>query len=441
MASGSLQIQIVDARDEEQLVTISFSGNTVNNGSADARSAIALLYGTDDDRNLSGALPVSMEQSTDGAELAAALVATQRTAKDVPMLLESSRDTVLKAMSKTLDKNEDRGWIGTKNRDIAQALSAELRVRTAPTILAVRRDGRKCEEASGIARTAARDPVTQPITINCNAPKKTHLAGAKLSTLTQALAYKGIKETYKKVSRKATNENVGLVQDSLRAQYSHAPTASTIWKSLRHKDITRQIQTFLWKSMHGAHRIGKFWKNIPECEDRATCDHCQETENLEHILLGLWKLAEEFWAKKHPTWPPLSMGSILGCGMAIFEDKKKRPHAAKARLYRILITESMYLIWKLRCECVIGHNGEPPTANEIHNRWVHTINERLEIDKNLTNELKFGKQYILPRKLVLDAWRGTLHAEKDLPRDWLNKAEVLASIGSRRPPSPNEGVG
>jgi ribonuclease HI len=104
----------------------------------------------------------------------------------------------------------------------------------------------------------------------------------------------------------------------------------------------------------------------------------------------------------------------------------------------------MYLIWKLRCECVIGRNSEPPTANEIHNRWVHTINERLEIDKNLTNELKFGKQYILPRKLVLDTWRGTLHAEKDLPRDWLKKAEVLVgivSIGSRRPPSPNEGVG
>jgi ribonuclease HI len=138
------------------------------------------------------------------------------------------------------------------------------------------------------------------------------------------------------------------------------------------------------------------------------------------------------------------MGSILGCGMAIFEDEKKRPHAAKARLYRILITESMYLIWKLRCKCVIGRNGEPPTANEIHNRWVHTINERLEIDNNLTNELKFGKQYILPRKLVLDTWRATLHTEKDLPRDWLNKAEVLvgiASMGSRRPPSPNEGVG
>ncbi|KAJ7915040.1 hypothetical protein B0H13DRAFT_1872408 [Mycena leptocephala] len=377
-----IPVQIVDARDEEQSITISFSGNTVNKGSADARSAIALLYGTDDDCNLSGALPVSMEQSTDGAELAAALVATQRTAKDVPLRLESSRDTVLKAMSKTLDKNEDRGWIGTKNRDIAQALNAELRARTAPTILAVARDGRKCEEASGIARTAARDPVMQPITINCNAPKKTHLAGPKLSALTQALAYKGIKETYKKVSRKATNENVGLVQDSLRAQYSHVPTASTIWKSLRHKDITRQIRTFLWKSMH----------------DRATCGHCQETENPEHILFGcsrpgqaeVWKLAEEFWAKKHPTWPPLSMGSILGCGMAIFEDEKKRHHAAKARLYRILITESMYLIWKLRCECVIGRNGEPPTANEIHNRWVHTINERLEIDRNLTNELKFG---------------------------------------------------
>ncbi|KAJ7202207.1 hypothetical protein B0H12DRAFT_1036051, partial [Mycena haematopus] len=188
------------------------------------------------------------------------------------------------------------------------------------------------------------------------------------------------------------------------------PTTQTIWKSLRSRDITRQIRTFLWKSVHGAHRIGKFWENIPECEDRAICQHCQETEsldnsiwhprvpNFDHIVLRctrpgqaqVWKLAQDLWAKKHPNWPPLSLGSILGCGLSIFTDEKNKPVDSTARMYRILISESLYLIWKLRCECVIGRGGEPPTENEIHNRWVHMINERLEIDKNLTNEIKFG---------------------------------------------------
>ncbi|KAJ7852443.1 hypothetical protein B0H13DRAFT_2238191 [Mycena leptocephala] len=270
--------------------------------------------------------------------------------------------------------------------------------------------------------------------------------------LTQAVAYRGIKELKKKVSRKATNENLELVQAALKTQNARTPTASTIWKSLKHRDVTRQIRTFLWKSMHGAHRIGKFWKNIPECEERATCQHCQETESLEHILLHcerpgqsqVWKLAEEFWAKKHTDWPALSLGSVIGCGLAIFTDEKKRPLAATARLYRILITESLYLIWKLRCECVIGRGGEPPTENEIHNRGVHMMNERLEIDRNLTNGLKFEKKYVLSRTLVLDTWRGTLLNERNMPNEWLTKAEVLvgiASRGSRRSPSPDEGAG
>ncbi|KAJ6524024.1 hypothetical protein B0H19DRAFT_972430 [Mycena capillaripes] len=221
---------------------------------------------------------------------------------------------------------------------------------------------------------------------------------------------------------------------------------------MRHKDITRQICTFLWKSAHGAHRLGKFWTHIPECEERATCHHCDETESLEHVLLHcrrpgqseIWKLAEKLWTKKHPAWPPLSMGSILGCGLAVFTDEKKRPLAATARLYRILITESVYLIWKFRCECVIQRDGEPPTANEVHNRWVYTINERLEIDRNPTNGIKFGQQYSLPRHLVLDTWRGTLLDEGDLPKDWLKATEVLVGIvsdGSVRRPTPAEGVG
>ncbi|KAJ6566061.1 hypothetical protein B0H19DRAFT_939935, partial [Mycena capillaripes] len=203
------------------------------------------------------------------------------------------------------------------------------------------------------------------------------------------LAYRGIKELQKRNTRKATEKHISIAQNALRSQYSHAPTAATIWKSLRRKDITRQIRTFLWKWMHGAHRIGKFWKNIPGYEEREICRHCNVTEDLEHILLHstkpgqaqIWKLAEEFWAEKHGTWPPLSLGNILGSGLAKFEDEKRRPVISNARLYRIIMTESMYLIWKLRCESVIQRDGQPPAENEVVNRWVHMMNERIDIDK------------------------------------------------------------
>jgi hypothetical protein len=93
--------------------------------------------------------------------------------------------------------------------------------------------------ASEAARAAARDPVTAPIKINLEVPKELHLTGAKLKNLTQAMAYRGIKELKKNVSRKATNENPELVQAALEIQNARTPTASTIWKSLKHRDVTR----------------------------------------------------------------------------------------------------------------------------------------------------------------------------------------------------------
>ncbi|KAJ7909935.1 hypothetical protein B0H13DRAFT_2233002 [Mycena leptocephala] len=145
---------------------------------------------------------------------------------------------------------------------------------------------------------------------------------------------------------------------------------------------------------------------------------------MEHILLQctrpgqaeIWKLAEKLWLMKDDTWPALSMG----------ENGKNSP--ATARFYRILITESLYLIWKLRCECVISRDGEAPSAHEIHNRWVSQMNERLSIDRALTNRIKFGKQYSLAPSLVLDTWKGSLLDEDKMPKDWLRDPEVLVGI-------------
>ncbi|KAJ7458711.1 hypothetical protein B0H11DRAFT_1693074, partial [Mycena galericulata] len=86
------------------------------------------------------------------------------------------------------------------------------------------------------------------------------------------------------------------------------------------------------------------------------------------------------------------------------------------------------LIWKLRCERVIGHDGVPASEQEIHNRWLHAINERIEIDRNLTNHLKFGKQYSVAPSLVLETWKGVIKDEDKLPDDWLRGPEVLVGI-------------
>ncbi|KAJ7882339.1 hypothetical protein B0H13DRAFT_1573459, partial [Mycena leptocephala] len=68
------------------------------------------------------------------------------------------------------------------------------------------------------------------------------------------------------------------------------------------------------------------------------------------------------------------------------------------------------------------------STHEVHNRWVKIMNERLEIDINLTNRSKYGKQHALSPALVLDTWRRTLLDEGTLPADWLREPGVLVGI-------------
>ncbi|KAJ7908071.1 hypothetical protein B0H13DRAFT_2233358 [Mycena leptocephala] len=294
---------------------------------------------------------------------------------------------------------EDRGWIGVANNGPLRALAAGLRMRAAKTILLYQ------------------NPRPQGC-IHLEVPRDKQLQGAKLSSMTQSMAYRGIKEMHKPVSRPKTDENVKIVQEAVKNIFSFHPKSPAIWKSIRHKEIS-------------------YWTNIPECEDRANCVHCGEVESLEHILLEcpspgqneIWRLAEELWTKKHPDWPTVSMGSILGSGLARFKDAAGKPQPALARLYKILMTESAHIIWKLR-------------SNEVHNRWLKVINECLEIDRILTNKLKYGKQHALAPSLVLETWGGTLLGEDELSDDWLREPGVLVGIApkrSRRSPSPPSG--
>ena len=102
------------------------------------------------------------------------------------------------------------------------------------------------------------------------------------------------------------------------------------------------------------------------------------------------------------------------CSTAIMNPQKVLQEVN--RLYRILISESAHLIWKLRCQRVSEDKPENewPKETEIHNRWLATINARLTLDRATTN-YKYGKK-ALKQKTVLDTWKNTLKNEKDMPQ-------------------------
>ena len=279
-------------------------------------------------------------------------------------------------------------------------------------------------------------------------PDRFNLTGAELSAITQASAYQAIRETKGTDHTGTTESNIVAVEEGIQNLSGFRPEAHQIWRVLRDKAIERPVSDFLWKVAHGIHRVGKYWKNIPGYEERGQCQHCETTESMEHILFEcqepgqsqIWGTAEEVWSRTGNTWPGHDMATLLGGGLLRFEPveiqeadegskKKKKKKDGRQRLLTILLTESAYLIWKLRNERRI--RGKEHTTSEITNRWYANIDRRITLDRAMANPAKFAKKALDP-DLVKRTWSGTLQNEKDLPNNWIWKGEVL--VGRWDPP-------
>ena len=160
--------------------------------------------------------------------------------------------------------------------------------------------------------------------------QKFNLTGAQLSVLSQAVAYKGIQERTQSTPRLSTVINLDITRHAVQKITGHLPTDATIWHSIRSKDITRTIRVFLWKLLHKAYRCGDYWLQIQDFEHHSKCHECGVEDSMTHILTEcsapgqreVWKMTKDVWKAKHSLWPAISnLGTIIGCGMAMFTSK------------------------------------------------------------------------------------------------------------------------
>jgi RNase H len=364
-----------------------------------------------------------------------------------PLTIISDSKYAIDGLTTHLHTWEDNGWIGVKNATLFKKAAFLLRRHIATTDFKWTKGHNGTlgnEQSDLLAKAGANKTETDRLPLEI--PKEFDLQGAKLATITQATAYRGIRENKPRPPRPTTERNIQTARDATFEYNGESETDETLWRGTRNRNLRTRVQQFLYKSMHGTQKIGNFWRNINDHEARQQCASCDTTETMEHILIHctaqptnqIWNLAKNIWPHAPHLWPEISLGIILGCGSIHLpkteapgeanQHRRNNPKGAE-RLLQILISESAYLIWVLRCERVIQERQH--TTNEIHNRWLRAINTRLTDDKITATKIKKDKKTI---QRVKHTWEHVLKKQTDLPDDWITSREVLVGRRARALP-------
>jgi hypothetical protein len=363
------------------------------------------------------------------------------------MIIASDSKYIIDSLTTHLEEWENKGWTEVKNAIFFKKAAYLLRKRSATTCFQWVKGHAGTignEQSDLLAKQGAIKDDNDHLDLEI--PKEFDLQGARLASLTQATAYRGIKERKPDKPRNLTQRNIQLTIEAIRDYTGSSETEATIWRGLRRSAIRPRISQFLYKTMHSTQKIGTYWDHIPGYQDRQTCQSCGRTESMEHILIKceerptriIWQLARESWPEQTYKWPDISLGLILGCGsitspreiahqneQQVEQDRRSRNVKGPTRLMQITITESAHLIWILRCERVIREKQH--SDREIQTRWLRAINARLINDKITATKIKRESKY---QHLVKTTWEPLLRQQGVPPENWLNDREVLVG---RRP--------
>jgi len=160
-------------------------------------------------------------------------VAAEKVPQYQPMIIVTDSKYVINGLTTHLTEWEDKGWIEVKNAIFFKRAAYLLRKRSATTSFRwVKGHNRNIgnEQSDILAKQGAtkdRDDIL-PLDI----PKEFDIQGAKLSLLSQATAYKGIKERKPPTTRESTKRNIKLTMETILNYTGYRETEATIWQGL-----------------------------------------------------------------------------------------------------------------------------------------------------------------------------------------------------------------
>ncbi|KAM5538330.1 hypothetical protein V8D89_007932 [Ganoderma adspersum] len=278
--------------------------------------------------------------------------------------------------------------------------------------------------------------------VDLTGPVEYRVSGAKMQVMSQKLAYRAVRlqKDNKTKTRARTQITLNKIKEGIAAAFRQSVPEGAIWKALRKKTVTREARQFMWRTIHDGYMVGTQWLRptmSDEMKARATCKICNKVDSMDHILFEcqaperdlIWKLFKKTWALTKRQWHEPSWGTIAGAPLATFCSQKGKRMKEAEDLWTILATESLHLVWKMRCERVIQNDGAPFTRSEVRNRWYEAIERRLKMERMVVSALPAtarskGKQI----ERLEETWLPILENANMLPFDWVANCGVLVGI-------------
>lgn len=437
-------------RDSEDDITVFTDGSCHNNGAANAQCGSGLWYGDGDLRNRSIRLPPTLPQSNNAGELAAILIAMQTHKRERTLRIMSDSQYSIAAAATRANEWLSRGFVGVENRELVMAIVGEALHSQAVTYF-TKVKGHSGLEGNDGADRLANDGALKPNAddIDLSAADIIRRAGASLRHMTQALAYRSIRERDTVGERSRTRSMMTSIKATIEEVTGTSHTDKAVWRAMRLRKkhaLSQKFSAWAWKTTHQAYKIGPYWRDF--CVERAPCTQCDvPEETMEHILTEcrcsgqevIWELAQKAWTKTGLVWPPITLGLILGVGLLEVREGD-RVLRGRTRLLKILISESAHLAWLLRCEWRLGREQDPTklhTPAEVERRWRKAIERRMRMDWLLTSARVYGRR-ALRRTEVQWTWENlTPEAAVPDPERPVSHWVLVGDISRRRPPGRN----